>query len=101
VFVAAWPDLVQARGGSHWAVQKPSGGIQPMRTDFHRVDGPAGTRAARCRHCRERRRPDKPSTIPEPVGRLGKKVWKGCFTEATRLPRQVFSMRLLSSDSIP
>ena len=25
-------------------VQKLSGGIQPMRKDFHRVDGPAGTR---------------------------------------------------------
>ena len=44
MFVAVWSDLIQARGDSHWGVQKLSGGIQPMRTDFHRVDGPAGTR---------------------------------------------------------
>ena len=44
VFVAVWSDLIQARGDSHWGVQKLSGGIQPMRKDFHRVDGPAGTR---------------------------------------------------------
>ena len=73
-----------------------------MRTDFHRGDGPAGTRAgARYRHCRERRRPDKLLPIPEPVGRLSRTIWKGCVRGVTRASGQVFSVRLLSSGSIP
>ena len=36
------------------------------------------------------RRPDKLSTMPKSAGRLGRTIWKGCFTEATRHPGRCF-----------
>jgi hypothetical protein len=36
VFVAVWSDLIEARGGSQWGVQKASDGVIPTAADhFH------------------------------------------------------------------
>ena len=101
MFLAIWSDPIAERPFPSLAMPESSGVTNLMRIDstgrrgLSRYEEVSG-----CRRCRGRRQPDKlRPTMPKPVGRLGRTIWKGASGKR-RGTGEVFSIRLLSFGSI-